>query len=142
MVEHQKMKEKAKHHMLALATTYISRINFMNPFTGRAQVFVGFFEIKLTTVCQLHNLKDFHSYSAQGNPRDLTAKAFSNLHHSHSEHKADSFRMTTDTEISTSQEWSCCSPSIFSFSHFLPRSLILNHFYSCRKHRKIICSKP
>lgn len=41
--------------------------------------------------------KDLHSFSEQGNQRDLTAKAFKNPHHSHTEHKAYSFLMTTVT---------------------------------------------
>lgn len=93
--------------------------------------------------------EDFHSYSAQGIQRDLTAKAFRNPHHSHTVHKADSFQMTTDTERSTSREGGCCSRGIFSFSRFLSRSLILNHFYACRntgksppKPQKTVCPKP
>lgn len=75
--------------------------------------------------------KDLHSFSEQGNQRDLTAKAFKNPHHSHTEYKADSFLMTTVTERSTSQGESS-SHGIFSFSRFLSRSLILNHFHSFR----------
>lgn len=78
--------------------------------------------------------KDLHSFSEQGNQRDLTAKAFRNPHHSHTEHKADSFLMTTVTERSTSQGGSY-SHGIFSFSRFLSHSPILNHFYSYKKHR-------
>lgn len=40
----QKKKEKAEHHMPVPVPTGISRTNFLNPLTGRVQVFgFGFF---------------------------------------------------------------------------------------------------